>query len=104
MSSNEAKTPKQRLFSSDFTISTKPISSHLLQATIKVPAPVIDSVFKQAIAIYAKHSQPEGLKNITLPSDFVEKEHIDEIKQNVKRFMLKHVVLNHLFHQIPRRT
>jgi len=100
MSSNGAKTTKPQPNLHDFTFSTKPISSHLLQATISVPPELINTVFKQAVSIYAQYSQPEGLKNMSLPCDFVETEHVGEIKHNVKKFILKHVVINHLFNQI----
>jgi len=87
----------------DFIFSTKPVSSHLLEVTVKVPTNITKSIYKQAISIYAKNAQPEGLKNITLPTTFVEKEHVDEIKRNIKKFTLKHMVIDHLLEQISNK-
>lgn len=86
-----------------FSISTEKISSHLIEATITVSPAVVDDIYKQAVQIYAKHAQPKGLTNITLPPEFVESEHSDEIKNNVQKFVLKHMVLDHLLNQIGHK-
>jgi FKBP-type peptidyl-prolyl cis-trans isomerase (trigger factor) len=84
-------------------LETKPISSHILQATILVSAQIIKMVYKRALSLYAKYAQPEGLKNMTLPSEFVEEEHMEEIKNNVKRFVLKHIVIDYLLQEVSNK-
>ena len=98
MSSSEQKIPNDGL-----SFSTKPISSHLLEATINVSCGTMKTIYNQATGIYAKHAQPQGLKNITLPISFVEKEHQGEISHNVKKFVLKHIVLDYLVTQIIQK-
>jgi len=97
MSSSEPKT------FGGFTVSNKPVSSHLLETTVKVSPKIIKVIYSQAVSIYAKHGQPSGLKNITLPREFVEQEHTNEIRLNVKKFVLKHIVIDHLLHQISAK-
>jgi FKBP-type peptidyl-prolyl cis-trans isomerase (trigger factor) len=84
-------------------ISTKPISSHILQARVLVPGQIIKEIYKRAVTIYTKHAQPEGLKNMTLPQDYVEQEHTDEINNNVKKFILKHIVIDFLLNQVSNK-
>lgn len=86
-----------------FAVSTKPVSSHLIEATINVSPDIVNNIYRQAVSIYSKNAQPDGLKNTILPSDFVEKEHIDEIRQNIRKFVLKHIVIDHLFNQISHK-
>ena len=84
-------------------LTTKPISSHMVQATVSVSPETVKAIHKKAIKIYSKNAQPHGLKNITLPNNFVEKEHNESIKQNVKRFLLKHFVIDFLLNQIAHK-
>jgi FKBP-type peptidyl-prolyl cis-trans isomerase (trigger factor) len=84
-------------------MSTKPISSHLLRAQILVPTSIIKETYKRAVVLYTKYAQPEGLKNITLPHDYVEKEHANEIRNNVKKFILKHIVIDYLLNQVSNK-
>ncbi|MBU1008276.1 hypothetical protein KKA53_04340 [Candidatus Dependentiae bacterium] len=84
-------------------LSTKSISSHLVEATVVLSAKTIQAIYKQAAYLYAKSAQPQGLKNITLPLDFIEKELADRISCNVKNFALKHIVIDYLLNQISNK-
>jgi len=84
----------------NIVLKSKPISSHLLEVKVIVPKTTINQIYKQAISLYAKYAQPDGLKNIVLPHEFVVIEHDTEIKQNIKKFTLKHIVIDYLLNEI----
>lgn len=95
ISSNEIKIPNNSI-----NITTNAISSHLHQAVIDIGPEIVDAVSKQTISLYAKHSQPQGLKHQVLPAEYVKNEHKEGITNNVKKFLLKHIVLDFLINQI----
>ena len=91
------------LFVNNFSVQTKAVSSHLVETKVKIPTKIIKKIYGQAVKLYSKHAKPQGLKNITLPNKFVEEEHAKDIKNNVKKFVLKHLVLDHLLNQISNK-
>jgi len=103
MSSNESTDRYKSVNESNINIETKSVSSHLLQVTVSVSNATVKNIYKQAVSLYAKNAQPSGLKNMTLPKEFVEKEHSNEISTNVKKFTLKHIVLDYLINQITNK-
>lgn len=96
--SEEIKTTLRNL-----NLITKPISSHLLQAIIEISPEIVKILHKATTSFYAKSVQPRGLRSITLPVEFVHREHYEEINDNIARYLLKHIVLDTLSSQISNK-
>lgn len=87
----------------ELRLETNMISSHLLQANVHVSPQTVQSVLSKAVSLYAKYAQKNGLKNYSIPNDIIARENQDEIRGNVKKFVLKHVVIDFLLNEISNK-
>mgnify|MGYP005623879055 CR=1 FL=1 len=80
-------------------LSTKKISSHLLRATVSVDHQTSNAFYKQAIELYKKHANLKGLESRTIPSKYIEEQYQDNINEDIKKFLLKHLVFDYLINE-----
>ena len=80
------------------SFSLKQISSHLMQATIKSKAPIIEEIYNHTINLYKKEITAPGFS--TAPISYLEHNYKHDIEQSLKNFLLHYIVLNFMNNMI----
>lgn len=88
------------ILNTNLSLSIKPISSHLLKAIVMVPAQTVLSVKEHVIEIYQNYVRPKGLEYSNTPLSYINDKYAQEINECLKRFILKHLVLDYLLNTL----
>jgi len=77
-------------------LSIKPISSHLLQGTITVASSIVETIRNHITEIYQNYLHPQGLEYTNPPLNYIKEKYAEEIRECLKRFILKYLVIDFL--------
>ncbi|MCK4651432.1 hypothetical protein KAT08_04635 [Candidatus Babeliales bacterium] len=81
-------------------LKTESISTHLLKATVKICPTITKKIHDQTVSLYQKQTHLSGYRKYQTPIKYLEENYKNDIENNVKNFLFKHIILDFLIEQI----
>ncbi|HEB41728.1 MAG TPA: hypothetical protein ENI08_01765 [Candidatus Dependentiae bacterium] len=82
----------------DFKVIDKP--PYLSQATITVPATIVDTLYQQTAINQQHHIQTQGFQRGNVPLSYIQQNFKTNLTSHLKEFILKYCVINFLYTKI----